>query len=52
MGQACVAFVASQLLEAVVSMPCWASSSINEPMSALAWQLGLTFVFSVVYKNN
>lgn len=28
------------------------SSSINEPMSALAWEVGLTLVFSVVYKNN
>lgn len=29
------AMVASQPTEAVVSMPCWASSSINEPMSTL-----------------
>lgn len=34
MAQARVAFVASQPIEAVVSIPCWASSSINEPMSA------------------
>ena len=33
MAQARVAFVASQPIEAVVSIPCWASSSINEPMS-------------------
>ena len=36
MDQARVASVASQPIQAVVSMPCWASSSIDEAASGTA----------------
>lgn len=52
MFQARVSFLAYSQLKPLSLMPFWASSSINEPKSVLAWQLGLTFVISVVYKNN